>query len=141
MPRVDARSKSRHKACRIVFATAPFQQQSIPGKGVGLIAAKDIAAGSVLLCEPALIAFTTFTTQAAEEGFALQDAVRRLSAPQRAAYYGLANSFGDRYSHVRHPALRKSDTVTPHCPQTCDISPHIVMHVMGGMYGHALWHT
>ena len=81
-----------------MHATAPFQQRCILGKGVGLIAAQDIAAGSVLLHEDALVAFSA---TAADEWDALSSAVKRLSEPQRAAYLGLANSFANQYPQVR----------------------------------------
>jgi hypothetical protein len=77
-----------------VQATAPFQQKCIPGKGVGLIAAHNLTAGSVLLHEDALVAFTA---TAAEEWDALSAAVKRLSEEQRPAYLGLANSFANQY--------------------------------------------
>ena len=83
-----------------MHATAPFQQGCIPGKGVGLIAAQDIAAGSLLLHEDALVAFTA---TAADEWDALSSAVRHLNEPQRAAYLGLANSFANQYPQVRSP--------------------------------------
>jgi hypothetical protein len=85
----------------MVHAAAAFRQQSIPGKGVGLVAARDIAAGSVVLREPALIAFTTRTDTAAEEGYALQDALPRLTQQKQATYNGLANRHGNQYPHVR----------------------------------------
>ena len=81
-------------------ATAPFQRRCIPGKGVGLIAAQDIAAGSLLLHDNALVAFTA---TAADEWDALSSAVSCLSEPQRAAYLGLANSFANQYPQVRTP--------------------------------------
>lgn len=105
-----------------MHATAPFQQRCIPGKGVGLIAAQDITAGSVLLHEDALVAFTA---TAAEEWDALSSAVKRLSKPQQAAYRGLANSFAKQYPEARRPSnllsmqhaegadLHRSHTVTP----------------------------
>jgi hypothetical protein len=82
-----------------VHAAAAFRQQRIPGKGVGLIAAQDTAAGSVLLHEDALVVFTATD---ANEWSQLNKAVRRLSKPQRATYYGLANSWAGTYSRARH---------------------------------------
>jgi hypothetical protein len=93
--RAPPRSETRSRAATAhVQAAAPFQQRSIPGKGDGLIAAQDITAGSVLLLEDALV---TFTATAAEEWDALSAAVKGLDEPQRAAYFGLANSFANQF--------------------------------------------
>jgi hypothetical protein len=95
------RVKPHRGILTVEHAAAPFQQRCIPGKGVGLIAAQTITAGSLLLHEDALV---TFTTTAAEEWDVLSSAVKRLSEPQQAAYRGLANSFANQYPEVRIPS-------------------------------------
>lgn len=100
-----ARLKLQRRHVLIVHAAAAFREQSIPGKGIGLVAARDNAAGSEVLREPALIAFTTHTFTYIEEVCVLQNALLRLSNRQQATYNGLANSYEDQYPHVRHSAL------------------------------------
>lgn len=105
----NAKSKLQRGHVLIVHAAAAFREQSIPGKGIGLVAARDIAAGSEVLREPALIAFTTHTFTYIEEVCVLQNALLRLSNRQQATYNGLANSFKDQYPHVRHSAAQSQD--------------------------------
>jgi hypothetical protein len=112
-------SKLQRRHVLIVHAAAAFQQQSIPGKGIGLVATRNIAAGSEVLWEPALIAFTTHTCTNVEEAYVLQDALLRLSNRQQATYNGLANSFEDQYPRVRRSAAQSQhahvhDTLTVH---------------------------
>ena len=114
-----AKSTLQRRHVLIVHAAAAFREQSIPGKGIGLFAARDIAAGSEVLREPALIAFTTHTFTYIEEVCVLQNALLRLSNQQRATYNGLANSFEDQYPHVRHSAAQSQhvhvhDTLAVH---------------------------
>jgi hypothetical protein len=118
--RQNARSKLQKRHVLIVHAAAAFQEQSIPGKGIGLVAARDIAAGSEVLREPALIAFTTHTDTAAEEGYALQDALSRLTQRQQATYNGLANSYEGRYPHVRQFSLLLTSCACAWQAPVCD---------------------
>lgn len=135
------RSCSSRVAAQCVTLHAPlFQQRHISGKGLGLVAATDVPAGTAVLEEQVLLSVTAAPS---EEWEVLSAAIKALPEADRAAYFQLANSFAAQHSDAygvyrtngfrtsrggsarpRHGVFGQLSRVNHSCLANCAVSTH-----------------